>query len=157
MLKFKTIKTAKAGGVKPHKDFLMPIDENHITLFANFLRITGLDELPQLYNVLTGRMSLVGPRPFMLDDLVIMKYKYSQEEKIRESLNLKPGITGLWQLFGDKHLGITDLIKYDNMYARKKSLLFDLRILSITILYVLYLGKRNLIENSQMNRIVELD
>ena len=97
------------------------------------LRKTGLDELPQLINVLKGDMSFVGPRPFSLSDLEIIKNEYPEIYNERVSFNTKPGITGLWQIEGNREEGIRNLIFLEKEYESKKSFLYDLSLVVKTI------------------------
>ncbi|MBW2543658.1 MAG: sugar transferase [Deltaproteobacteria bacterium] len=98
-----------------------------ITPFGRFLRITSLDELPQLFNVLKGEMSLVGPRPEM--PFIVETY----DEWQRRRLSVKPGITGLWQILGRKDLPMHENLQYDFYYIRNRSLAQDLSILLRTV------------------------
>ncbi len=98
-----------------------------ITPFGRFLRITSLDELPQLFNVLKGEMSLVGPRPEM--PFIVESY----DEWQRRRLSVKPGITGLWQILGRKDLPMHENLQYDFYYIRNRSLAQDLSILLRTV------------------------
>ena len=110
-------------------------DDQRITRLGSFLRRTSLDELPQLYNVLQGRMSLVGPRPHAMDHNDHYKDRidiYMQRHRV------KPGMTGWAQVNGLR--GITDDVKtmqkrveYDLYYIERWSLGFDLRILAMTL------------------------
>jgi lipopolysaccharide/colanic/teichoic acid biosynthesis glycosyltransferase len=104
--------------------------------FCRWLRKTGLDELPQIVNVLKGEMSLVGPRPLTISDLEILKNRYPQHYHVRNLIIVKPGITGMWQVFGDRSEGIENLIIHDINYCEQISLLVDLRILLSTILLI---------------------
>jgi lipopolysaccharide/colanic/teichoic acid biosynthesis glycosyltransferase len=104
-----------------------------ISRIGRFLRMTAIDELPAVINVLRGDMSIVGPRAA----LPLEAARYSETQKRR--LELRPGITGYWQVFG-REAGATDMdqmIKMDIEYAEKQSLLFDLRILLRTVRLVL--------------------
>jgi len=101
--------------------------DRRITPFGRFLRITSLDELPQLLNVLKGEMSLVGPRPEM--PFIVDTY----DEWQRRRLSVKPGITGLWQILGRKDLPMHENLQYDFYYIRNRSLGHDLSILARTI------------------------
>jgi lipopolysaccharide/colanic/teichoic acid biosynthesis glycosyltransferase len=101
------------------------------TVTGKSLRRHRLDELPQLFSVLTGRMSLVGPRP-ELPNVVVT---YSPLHKKR--LLAKPGITGLWQIMGNHNIRIHQDIKYDLYYLSKASLWLDIKILVMTIPFVL--------------------
>lgn len=98
------------------------------TTFGQFLRKTSLDELPQLFNVLKGEMSLVGPRPPIL-------YEVDEYKKwhFRRILEVKPGITGLWQVSGRNQLSFDEMVRLDIKYAEHWSLTMDLKILFRTI------------------------
>lgn len=98
-------------------------DNPLITKIGMFLRNTGSDELPQLFNVLKGEMSLVGPRPEM--PFIVDSYT----DKERERLKVKPGITGLWQLSSKVKKPIHYNLEYDLSYIRNQSLLLDFKIL----------------------------
>jgi len=102
-----------------------------VTRIGRFLRKTSLDELPQLFNVLRGSMSLVGPRPEM--DFVVKEYNAWQKRR----LDVKPGITGLWQVMGRKDLPLNDNLEYDFYYIRNQSLMLDVAILLRTVYTVL--------------------
>ena len=116
-----------------------PNDKNdpRITRFGRFLRRTSFDELPQLWNVLIGEMSLVGPRP----EMAFIVEGYTSLE--RERLNVKPGITGLWQISADRALPIHANIDHDLYYIQNQSFLLDLIIIGKTLLVPLFgLGAR---------------
>lgn len=98
-------------------------NDPRITRVGNFLRKTSIDEIPQLFNVLKGEMSLVGPRPLIMEE---MKFSPSWRD-IR--LKVKPGITGLWQINGRSNVSFHDWIKYDIAYVKKQSLMLDLKII----------------------------
>jgi len=110
-----------------------PRDESdpRVTRFGRFLRRTSLDELPQLINVIKGEMSLVGPRP----EMPFIVERYSRWE--RKRLEVKPGITGLWQILGRKNLPLQENIHYDLYYIKNRSIVLDLMILLKTIPVVL--------------------
>jgi exopolysaccharide biosynthesis polyprenyl glycosylphosphotransferase len=94
-----------------------------ITSYGRWLRATSIDELPQLWNVLRGEMSIVGPRPEM--PFVVERY----DEWQRRRLAVKPGITGLWQILGRKDLPMHENLQYDFYYIRNRSLALDASIL----------------------------
>jgi len=102
-----------------------------ITPFGRFLRKTSLDELPQLLNVLLGNMSLVGPRPEM--PFIVDQYG----EKERQRLQVKPGLTGLWQLSGDRAFLIHENIEYDLYYIQHRNLFMDLAVLLHTSIFAM--------------------
>lgn len=102
-------------------------DDPRVTRLGRFLRRTSLDELPQLFNVLTGEMSLVGPRP-------CMPYELDQyEDWHRRRLSVKPGCTGLWQVAGRSAVDFNDMVILDLFYIDNMSPLFDLRIIFKTL------------------------
>jgi lipopolysaccharide/colanic/teichoic acid biosynthesis glycosyltransferase len=96
------------------------------------LRKTSLDELPQLLNVLVGHMSMVGPRPEM--PFLVEQY----EEWQRRRLDVKPGVTGLWQVVGRKNLPLSRNMEYDFYYIMNQSLFLDLVILVKTVPAVVF-------------------
>lgn len=114
-------------------NFKLPADRDpRITRIGAFLRKTSLDELPQLFNVLTGDMSLVGPRPIVVDEIV----KYDKYTK--KFLSVKPGLTGWWQVAGRSNIDYPDRIFLEMYYVEKASFLFDMKILLETIPTVLF-------------------
>lgn len=102
-----------------------------MTRVGRFLRKTSLDELPQLFNVLRGQMSFVGPRPPLPEE--VEKYEGWQ----RRRLSMKPGITGLWQVSGRNQIAFHDWMKLDLEYIDNWSLWLDVKILLKTIPVVL--------------------
>ena len=108
--------------------------ENQIIPFGNFLRRTGMDELPQLVNVLRGEMSLVGPRPCLPGEF----QEYLHWNKRR--FYTLPGITGLWQVMGKHNLTFKEMIRYDITYEQHKSLWMDIRIMAKTVSAVLMMS-----------------
>ena len=106
-------------------------DDPRVSRFGRFLRKSSLDELPQLFNVLRGDMSLVGPRPIVKDELK----HYGEQGGV--FLALKPGITGLWQISGRSDISYDDRVKLDIYYIEHWSLLLDLRILLKTVMAIL--------------------
>ena len=107
-------------------------DDPRITKFGRFLRRTSLDELPQLFNVLRGEMSMVGPRPEMP---FIVENEYN--DLYRQRLRVKPGITGVWQISGDRTREIHENISYDIFYIENRSLLLDTIILIRTVIFAI--------------------
>ncbi len=104
-----------------------------ITKVGRVLRATSLDELPQLFNVLRGDMSLVGPRPVQQDELDGF---YTDGDARAAYLSMRPGITGLWQVHGRNDISYADRVAMDRTYALKQSFLSDLRILVRTLAVV---------------------
>jgi lipopolysaccharide/colanic/teichoic acid biosynthesis glycosyltransferase len=133
MLKFRTM-LANAEELKatyahlnvlPPPDFKIPNDPR-ITRVGRFLRTTSLDELPQLFNVLKGDMSLVGPRPTSFP-------ASSYELWHTQRLEIAPGVTGLWQLEGRNSMTFDERLRLDAEYMRRMSLLYDAKLLLRTI------------------------
>ena len=121
MIKFRTMRDAFDKNGKP-----LP-DSERITPFGRFLRSTSLDELPELWNVLKGDMSVVGPRPLLME---YMDY-YTEDEMLRHTV--RPGVTGLAQVSGRNALTWEQKLGLDVEYVQKQSLLFDLKIILTTI------------------------
>lgn len=109
-------------------------EDPRVTPIGRFLRKTSLDELPQLFNVLQGHMSLVGPRPCLPYELEMYKSWH------RRRLSVTPGCTGLWQVSGRSAVGFNDMVILDLFYIENMSPLFDLRIILRTI-PVMLLGR----------------
>ncbi len=103
-----------------------------ITKFGKFLRATSVDELPQLFNILNGTMSLIGPRPLIPEETEI--------RQLREKYNvysIRPGITGWAQVNGRDNISIENKALLDKEYVEKQSLAFDIKIFFLTVLKVL--------------------
>lgn len=99
-------------------------DDPRVTPIGNVLRKTSLDELPQFWNVLRGEMSLVGPRP-----PIPYEVQYYDTWHLRRLLEVKPGITGLWQIHGRSRTKFNDMVRLDLQYAKSWSIWLDLKIL----------------------------
>ena len=108
---------------------LLP-DEKRMTEFGRKLRATSLDELPELWNILKGDMSIVGPRPFLVRDMVF----FTEEEIHRQDVT--PGLTGLAQISGRNNIGWKERFAYDLKYTENINLFEDLRIIWRTIFKV---------------------
>lgn len=121
MIKFRTMRDAVDAVGNP-----LP-DSERMTLFGSFLRSCSLDELPELWNVLKGDMSLVGPRPLLMEYLPL----YSPEQYRRHEV--RPGITGWAQVNGRNALSWDEKFKLDVWYVDNRSLWLDLKILFLTI------------------------
>ncbi len=117
--------------------FFKSFHKENISKFGSWLRKTGLDEIPQVFNVLKGDMSFVGPRPLMISDLKLLKKNDWEYYKLRSSFNSKPGITGLWQIFCNRDEGAKNLIALEKIYEDMKSFRYDLKVLVYTIPVVL--------------------
>ncbi|HCE11654.1 MAG TPA: UDP-phosphate galactose phosphotransferase [Enterococcus sp.] len=106
-------------------------DDPRVTKIGKFIRKTSIDELPQLWNVLKGDMSLVGPRPPLVREVL----EYSEYDKQR--LYVKPGCTGLWQVSGRNNLDFFDMVRLDIEYIINISLIQDFRIIIRTVIVLL--------------------
>jgi len=125
MIKFRTMKDAVDVQGNP-----LP-DSERMTAFGQFLRSTSLDELPELWNVLKGDMSLVGPRPLLMEYLPL----YSREQYRRHQV--RPGVTGWAQVNGRNAISWEEKFKLDVWYVDNRSFWLDLKILSLTVKKVL--------------------
>jgi lipopolysaccharide/colanic/teichoic acid biosynthesis glycosyltransferase len=125
LYKFRSMKEAKD---KEGKDLS---DEERLTSFGKKLRASSLDELPELYNILKGDMSFVGPRPLLVEYLSLYNEKHRQRHDVR------PGLTGYAQVMGRNSLSWEEKFDLDIAYLSTISLLFDLKILGNTISKVL--------------------
>lgn len=106
------------------------MNDPRVTKVGKFIRKYSVDEMPQLLNVLKGEMSIVGPRPYLPDELEEQQRKYPGTEKfVREMHKVKPGITGFWQVSGRSNVNFDKRIEMDAYYASKRSIVLDLLIL----------------------------
>jgi len=104
-----------------------------ITRVGRFIRKYSFDEFPQFFNVLKGDMSIVGPRAYYPDELRDQQKQYpNTKEAVNIVLSVKPGITGVWQVSGRSGINFDKRIQLDAQYAMKKSIFYDLYILSLT-------------------------
>lgn len=130
ILKFRTMRTDTPKDMPTH---LLANPEQYITRVGRFLRKTSLDELPQLFNILLGDMSIVGPRPALWNqfDLIAERDKYGAND-------IRPGLTGWAQINGRDELEIEEKALLDGEYVRNLSFRFDVRCLLATVKVVLY-------------------
>ena len=137
---FKQTRTGYKGKeFKLYKFRSMPIDndvlnnksENKLTKIGTFIRKTSLDELPQFINILKGDMSLIGPRPW------IVEYYQNFTDEQKKRVDVLPGITGLAQATGRNNISIFEKINYDIEYVNNYSLLMDIKVIFLTIKTVL--------------------
>jgi len=125
MIKFRTMKNALDASGAPLPDY------ERLTPFGQFLRSSSLDEVPELWNVLKGDMSLVGPRPLLMEYLPL----YSPEQYRRHEV--RPGVTGWAQINGRNSLSWDEKFKLDVWYVDNRSLWLDIKILFLTVKKVL--------------------
>jgi len=137
MLKFRTM----IDGAEAHKPTLLHLNEAgdglfkistdpRVTRFGRWLRATCLDELPQLLHVITGRMSLVGPRPLVPEEDVQIT------GRDRHRLSMRPGMTGVWQVGGASSIPIHEMVRLDSGYLDDWSLWTDVRLIAETAAHV---------------------
>ena len=112
---------------------LYKLHDDRVTAVGRLLRRTSIDELPQLFNVLRGEMSLVGPRPALPCEVPLFTHAYAVR------FNVKPGMTGLWQVSGRSQLTMREALELDRRYVLQHSLVLDVKILLKTIKVVLSL------------------
>ena len=131
LFKMPTLRSMRVGtpAVATH---LLADARSHLTPIGSFLRKSSLDELPQLWSILVGDMSFVGPRPALFNqhDLIALRTQHGVHE-------LVPGLTGWAQVNGRDELPIPDKVKLDVEYLQRQSLWFDIRILWLTFVKVL--------------------
>jgi lipopolysaccharide/colanic/teichoic acid biosynthesis glycosyltransferase len=128
-VKFKVIKFKTMNDIKDKNGLLLP-DNDRLIYIGNFLRKTSLDEIPQLVNVIKGDMSLIGPRPLLIEYLPL----YTEEQRRRHEI--RPGITGWAQVNGRNAISWKEKFQYDVWYVDHVSFLLDMRILLLTVLKV---------------------
>lgn len=128
--KFKLYKFRTMTSEKDKDGNLLP-DEVRLTKFGKFLRSTSLDELPGLFNILKGHMSIVGPRPLLVQYLPL----YNEEQKKRHLV--RPGLTGLAQVNGRNAISWEDKFKYDVKYVEKITFIGDIKIIILTAFKVI--------------------
>ncbi len=128
----------KSTNTEVHNILIQDNYAKSVIPIGSFLRRTGLDEIPQLINVLLGKMSLIGPRPLSIHDLDIIKNETPELYNRREKLNIIPGISGYWQIFGDREKGLQNLIEYDEYYCKNKSFLLDIFLMMMTLPLMLF-------------------
>jgi len=134
---FKIVKfrTMVSDAEKETGPVLASIDDDRVTRVGRILRHLRIDEIPQMWNVLTGEMALAGPRPERPEiyDGIIMDMP-----EFFKRLEVKPGITGLAQIRGGYHTEPKDKLRYDLLYIRRRSILLDLKIIAITAYICLF-------------------
>lgn len=129
ILKFRTMRTDTPKDMPTH---MLETPDFYITKIGRFLRKTSLDEIPQMWNILVGDMSIIGPRPALYNqlDLIEERDKYGAN-------NIKPGLTGWAQINGRDELPIDVKARLDGEYAEKMSFMFDTKCFFLTIFKVL--------------------
>ena len=125
LIKFRTMtcETDENGQLLP--------DEKRLTKYGKILRSTSLDELPELFNIFIGNMSIVGPRPQLIRDMVFMS------DEVRKRHAVRPGLTGLAQVSGRNNISWEEKFKFDLKYIEKITLFNDVKIIFMTVFKVL--------------------
>jgi lipopolysaccharide/colanic/teichoic acid biosynthesis glycosyltransferase len=119
-------RNGETGNGPKHAPFKLSRDRR-VTMIGQWLRKSSMDELPQLFNVIRGEMSLVGPRP-------VPAYEVELYDRVHyDRLAGKPGITGIWQVYGRSRVTFEQMVAMDVEYVRQSSLMFDLKLLVMTI------------------------
>ncbi|MFC1746818.1 sugar transferase [Candidatus Neomarinimicrobiota bacterium] len=113
-------------------------NDPRITRFGRFIRRLSIDELPQIYNVLIGDMSLVGPRPLPVEDIESVELGDGFWEAVKDRASVKPGITGLWQVSGRSDIMFDEMVLLDLYYVEYQSILLDLEIMAETVRTILF-------------------
>jgi sugar transferase EpsL len=121
LVKFRTMREGRDAAGQP-----LP-DEKRLTPTGRWLRATSLDELPELWNILRGDMSLVGPRPLLVEYLPRYNARQARRHEVR------PGLTGLAQVMGRNALSWDEKFEWDVRYVESRSFLLDLKILALTL------------------------
>lgn len=114
-------------------------NDPRVTKVGKFIRRFSMDEMPQVFNILKGEMSLVGPRAYYPDELEKQQKIYpNSKEHVKIILSSKPGLTGLWQISGRSEINFDKRVEMDASYVKRKSILYDLIIILKTIPAVLF-------------------
>ncbi|RUR31318.1 sugar transferase [Vreelandella nanhaiensis] len=132
IFKFRTMRHRAPSTIDQHQEQVVSAGHDpRITRAGRFIRATSLDELPQLINIFKGDMSVVGPRPVLMEQTEVIPPGYKKRFSVR------PGLTGLAQVRGRRSLGWLQQLAYDAEYVDKQSLVFDFKILLLTVKVVL--------------------
>jgi O-antigen biosynthesis protein WbqP len=128
MPKFRTMRL----GTTTVATHLLKSPSKYLTPIGSFLRRTSLDEIPQLWSILLGHMSFVGPRPALFNQYDLIELRTSKDVH-----HLMPGLTGWAQVNGRDNLSIAEKVNFDADYLKKKSFIFDLKILYLTFIKII--------------------
>ncbi|MFO7445669.1 MAG: sugar transferase [Ignavibacteriaceae bacterium] len=152
--KFRTLRSnCLLNNINQHEIFLKDNLIEAVTVTGYILRKAGLDELPQLINILRGEMSFIGPRPLSIDDLIILKKSEPLYYERRSEILSRPGISGYWQIFGCRLSGTKNLVECEEEYEKAKSFSFDIFLILMTIPIILFGKHYDSIINGQIKKI----
>jgi len=155
--KFRTLKEEANSIILGGNILFKPYLEDKVSQFGKFLRKTGLDELPQLFNIIKGEMSIVGPRPLSLEDLEEIARRYPEHHSRRSLIKSKPGLTGLWQTTKNLDLEVEYLIFVDEYYEKEKGFLLDSYIIFNTFKVLIFAKHRDsILSNGSISNVLEI-
>lgn len=141
--RFRAIKFRTMTNGQVHIDVDLLDDDPRVTKVGRLLRALAIDELPQFINILKGDMSFVGPKPlpFVIEDEEKSKYEHVDDVPgYEERIKVRPGLTGLAQIYAPKNISRRNKFRYDNLYVKRQSFLLDLRLILSSFL-VTFKGK----------------
>lgn len=127
---------------------LLEHPEAYITRWGKFIRKTSIDELPQLFNIFIGQMSVIGPRP-----VVLTEYDLIEERDKYNVYSIRPGLSGLAQISGRDELGVEEKAKIDGEYVKKMNIFLDIKILFKTVINVF--TSKDIVEGKQVSKVEE--
>ncbi len=139
-------RSMKIDAPKDSATHLLEHPEAYITRWGKFIRKTSIDELPQLFNILMGHMSVIGPRPALWNqfDLIEERDKYDANK-------VRPGLSGLAQISGRDELGVEEKAKIDGEYVKKMNIFLDIKILFKTVINVF--TSKDIVEGKQVKEV----
>lgn len=139
IFKIRTLRSSNLTAVCEDKDIFVKSGlSTRITRLGGWLRRSGLDELPQLINILKGEMSFIGPRPLSVEDLETLYAAHPELYDERNRITSRPGISGYWQIFGDRKKGAENLLELEMKYEKNRSFTLDLFLIMLTVPVILF-------------------
>lgn len=144
--KLRTIKNISEIKHENNNTLKKNISDNSYLPFGKLLRKTGLDETPQLLNILMGKMSLIGPRPLTLKDIDLINEVNPAITLQRSKLKSKPGISGMWQIYRTSSFDFNEILKWDLYYENNHNFFLDAKLLYKTIVQIITFNHIDTIE-----------